>query len=61
MGDDDGQAPTTPEATSTQAVNLTTPCPARRGVTPTGGATLPKGGPAPATTDTPQQVCPGNE
>ena len=50
MGDDGGQAPSTPKATSASApaVDLTTPRPSRRGVTPTGGATQPMGGPCPS-------------
>ena len=39
MGDDGGQAPSTPEAASAQAIDLTTPRPSRRGATPTGRAT----------------------
>ena len=61
MGDDGGPAPTTPEATSPQAVDLTTPRPSRRGVTPTSGAAQPMGGPAPPDSENSRRVRPGND
>ena len=61
MGDDGGQAPSTPEAGTAQAVDLTTPCPSRRGVTSTGRAAQPMGGPAPPDSGPSQQARPGNE
>ena len=61
IGDDSGPAPSTPEATAAHPVDLTTPRPSRRGVTSTGGAAQPMGGPSPPCTETLRLVRPGNE
>ena len=61
IGDDGGQAPSPPEATTAQAVDLTTPLPSRRGVTSTSGAAQPMGGPSPPDTHRSRRVRPGND
>ena len=60
MGDDGGQAHSTPKATSAQAVDLTIPNPSCWRVTPTGGATQPMGGPAPPDIENSRRARPGH-
>ena len=59
--DASGQAPSTPETTAAQAVDLTTPRPPRRSADLTGGLSQPLERSAPTETPPPRRVRPGDD
>ena len=61
IGDDSGQAPSNRNVPPAQALDLTTPHPPRREVTPAHSASQPMPGPAPPSSPTSQRVQPGNQ